>query len=171
MKKIISLLLCLSTGLLCACGIQKGDDSVQTPFYYLRDPDAYVYGSPEGVISFEHRDITGHKDELNYLLMLYLKGPLDEALESPFPEGCSILQTNERNGRLSVMLNSSFTTLKGMELTLACVCMARTCFSLTDAQSIRITAKAADGTIPIDETITINSLLLEETKLPAQSSE
>jgi hypothetical protein len=169
MKKLICLLLCFAMLPLSSCGFRSSDDTVQTPFYYLRDPDSYLYGSPEGVVSYEHRDITGHEDELNYLLMLYLKGPLDKSLESPFPEGSRILQLSKRSGKLYVLLNSNFANLKGMDLTLACVCLARTCFALSDAQSIRITAKTADGTIPIDETITINSLLLEETALPSES--
>ena len=171
MKKTICFLLCLVTVLFCGCRAHTGDDQVQSSFFYLRDPDTYHYGSPEGVISSELRDITGHENELNYLLMLYLKGPLDEALESPFPEGCSILQLTVQAGKLSVTLNPSFATLKGMDLTLACVCLARTCFSLTDVQSIRISAQDVNGTVTVDETITINSLLLEETELPSESGE
>jgi spore germination protein GerM len=171
MKKIICLLLSVAILLLSSCSIHGQEESAVAPFYYLRDPDTFLYGSPDGVVSSENRDIAGHENELNYLLMLYLKGPLDEGLESPFPEGCRLLQLNEKNGKLSIVLNSSFTTLKGMDLTLACVCMARTCFTLTDAESIRIMGKSAHGTILIDETITINSLLLEDTALPTESRE
>ena len=169
MKKMLCLLLSAVMLLLPACGIGGQNNAVMIPFYYLRDPDTFLYGSPDGVISFENRDISGHEAELNYLLMLYLKGPLDEGLESPFPDGSRLLQLIEKNGKLSITLNSSFATLKGMDLTLACVCLAKTCFSLTDAESIRIMGKAADGTISIDETITINSLLLEDTALPTEN--
>ena len=70
--------------------------------------------------------------------------------------------------QISLLLNSNLTTLKGIDMTLACVCLAQTCFSMTNVQSVRIMAESFDGRIGVDQTIHINSLLLED--LP-QSSE
>ncbi len=171
MKKTVCLALCAILVILsAACGTNGRQEDPEAAFYYLRDPDTYLYGSPAGVVSSEIRDTAGHEGDLDYLLMLYLQGPLDEDLESPFPAGCRLLELTQKEENLTLVLNSNIITLKGMDLTLACVCLARTCFSVTDARTVRIMAKAFDGTIAVDETITIDSLLLEDTALPTEST-
>ena len=170
MKRIISLMLIVSLLIIpSGCGTGRTDADQAVPFFYLRASDSYIYGATDGVISFEHRDSAGHSADLNYLLMLYLQGPLAEDLVSPFPQGCKILQLDRKEGKLTVLLNANMATLRGMDLTLACVCFAKTCFSLTDAESVRIMVKTFDGKISIDQTITIDSLLLEDTEVPDQS--
>lgn len=170
MKKFLSLLLIGSLLIFpSGCGTSRTDSDQTVSFYYLRSSDSYIYGATDGVVSYENRDTAGHNADLNYLLMLYLQGPLAEDLISPFPQGCKLLQLDRNDGKLTVLLNSNMATLRGMDLTLACVCFAKTCFSLTDADSIRIMVKTFDGKISIDQTITIDSLLLEDTLVPDQS--
>ena len=166
MKKIICILIVF---LLCFSGCHLGRESQQNvQFYYLRNADNFVYGSSDGVVTYEERDATGYEQDIRYLLTLYLQGPVDETLESPFPAGCKLKDIALEADQISLLLNSNLTTLKGIDMTLACVCLAQTCFSMTNVQSVRIMAESFDGRIGVDQTIHINSLLLED--LP-QSSE
>ena len=61
-------------------------------------------------------------------------------------------------------LSASLTLLSGVDLTLACACLARTCFSLTDAQSVTI---SSEGLGFVSMTLTRDSLVLsDDTPLP-----
>ena len=160
MKKIICFLLAL---LFCFSGCAFGrEDSQSVRFYYLRDPDNFIYGSADGVVTWEDRDASGHGYDIRYLLTLYLQGPVEENLESPFPAGCRLQELSRNGEELTLLLNANLSTLKDMDLTLACVCLAKTCFSLTDAQRVRIMAESFSGEVAIDQTIHIDSLLLED---------
>lgn len=169
-KKIASLLLCCL--LLSQLGCHAQSDPAEDPilFYYPRSISHYEFGSTDGVISWEERDPAGHRNNLRYLLTLYLLGPVDEHLTSPFPEGCQIIDLNRSETHVTITLNANFATLKEMDLTLACVSLAQTCFSLTEVQTVRILCETSDGQTAIDETITRQQLLTEDISLPAESS-
>ncbi len=162
MKKYVVIFLVLSLiSSLCGCNHEKEPiDAVQ--FYYLREEDSYLYGSADGVVTFEDRDPSGHQGDFRYLLTLYLQGPLEDGLESPFPAGCAVTELTRTSTEMTVTLNANFLRLKGMDRTLACVCLARTCFSLANVQKVHIQARDADTEEQIYETITIDSLLLED---------
>ena len=161
MKRTTAFLLIflLLTGL-CACEIQSNDVIEPVEFYYLRTD--YVYGGTDGVIAAEIREASGHVGDLPYLLALYLRGPLDSSLKAPFPTGSRILSFYLDGETLSVTLDSTFASLQNMELTLACACFARTCFSLADVAQVQITALTPDDTPSLDITISTDSMLLED---------
>lgn len=161
---LIILLLLSASG----CGTKKPDDSASVSFYYLRKADSYIYGAPDGVVSSEERDDSASSGT-GYLLSLYLMGPLDENLQSPFPAGCRITNIIQNGTEVTIVLNTNFTTLKGIHLTLACVCLARTCMSVTGAETVNIQAETFSGQIIPIETITVNSLLLEDTATPTEN--
>lgn len=171
MKKMITAFLafCLLLSLF-GCGAESNPDEEAILFYYPRVTGEYEYGASDGVISFEERDPAGHRNNLRYLLTLYLLGPVDESLVSPFPDGCQILDLKREEMEVTITFNSSLLTLKDMDLTLACVSLARTCFGLTDAQILRIISESTDGQTTIDETITRQQLLMEDTPLPTEST-
>lgn len=142
MKRLMCLILSLL--LFAFSGCQRQDDP-SVCFYYLRSE--YVYGVEDGVIASETRDIA--MQDIGYLLELYLKGPQNETLVSPFPRNTRLISTHMQEGVLSLELSEEFTTLEDMDLTLAAGCIASTCFSLTDAQSVRITAVSSRDEISI----------------------
>ncbi len=171
MKKVIVLLLALlQLAALVGCSL-GGTDFEPVHFYYLRDADAYLYGAEDGVVTYEERDPTGHEGDFRYLLMLYLQGPLDDALESPFPAGCALVELSQTASEMHVTLNSDFATLRGMDRTLACVCLARTCFSLANVRTVHILARSSEEKDNVYETITIDSLLLEDNAISSGRSE
>ena len=161
MRKIIALMLAAAL-LIGLTGCLETTDTVT--FYYARHEDSYLYGLDNGVIAGESREVTGHRGDLKYLLTLYLHGPTMEYLHSPFPSGL-VLRSVEQNGsNLHVELSASLTMLTGTDLTLACACLARTCFSLTDAETVTI---SSDGLGFVSMTLTRSSLLLvDDTPIP-----
>ena len=162
MKKAAILLLILSV-LLCGCSFgASGKESVE--FYFLRT--SFVYGAEDGVVAAETRERSG---DLNYLLSLYLRGPLDDELESPFPAGCKIVELRQDSKTLRITFDASFSQLEGLDRTLACACLAKTCFGLSDAQEIRIDADAPEGSAA-SITIRRDSLLLEDNSIPAEQT-
>lgn len=168
MKRLLSIFLSLALlGSLCACGSREKADAAR--FYYLREPDNFLYGSSDGAVTFEEREVSGHEGDVKYLLTLYLQGPVTEGLESPFPAGSKLTDLRHSGGEITVTLDSNFATLSGMDLTLACVCLARTCISLANVQTVHILAKSPQGQTVINETITIDSLLPEDSAVPTET--
>ena len=161
MRKIIALTLAvlLLIGLTGCIAIDE-----TATFYYARFEDSYLYGMDNAVIAGEYRDVSGHSGDLKYLLTLYFHGPTTEYLRSPFPSGM-VLRAVERQGdTVHVALSSSLTMLTGTDLTLACACLARTCFSLTEAESVTI---SSEGLGFVSMTLTRDSLLLvDDTPIP-----
>ena len=126
----LTLLLVLS---LWGCGKSAKENTV--PFYYPRQTP--VFNAKNGVIASENREI-GDSGDLSEILTLYLAGPLDNALVSPFPSQNRLLEVSLENGTLTVLLSQHFSTLDGTKMTIACACLAKTCLELTDAQQVTI---------------------------------
>lgn len=167
MKKLISLLLCMLL-LLSLWGCARKDKPVD--FYYLRNSNDFIYGSANGIVTQESRDASSHTADLKYLLTLYIQGPVTENLVSPFPMGCKLCSVSQVDNVVSVVLDPTFKELGGMDLTLACVCMAKTCFSITAADTVHIQVQNEQGEPVTLETITANNLLLEDA-IPTEANE
>lgn len=162
MRKITSAILLLAMLFtLCSCASQA--ESIR--FYYLREE--FVPGTSDGVIAQESREVTADRG-LNYVLRLYLEGPISELYASPFPEGLFLISTQQEGDTLNVILSAEFSSLEGMDLTLAAGCLATTCFELTDAQQVTIFCDAENEN-PI--TLTRDSFLLLDEVTPAETTE
>ena len=118
MRKCCALLLCCM--LLALCGCKSSDDDIL--FYYTRRE--FSYGSQDGVIASETREAPGHEDDLEYLLTLYFEGPLDQALQSPFPRGTALEGFTYSDATMYVTVNEAFARLEGMDHTIASACVA-----------------------------------------------
>jgi hypothetical protein len=145
MKKWIAvlLILCLTLPLFACDYIYSGYYNAVEFFYLQKD---LAYGKKEGVISSEIRE-AGHGKNLDRILKLYLLGPLDDDLTIPFPKGTSVVSLEIHEEGIYIALNEVFATLSGIELTTACICIAKTCFAVSEAQSIHISVpgKLLDG--------------------------
>ena len=163
MRKIIALALAA----VLLLGLTGCVDTSETAvFYYARYEDAYLYGQENAVIAGEYRDVSGHRQDLKYLLTLYFHGPTMEYLRSPFPSGLVLRSVERRQDTLYIELSASLTMLSGTDLTVACACLARTCFSLTDAETVAI---SSDGLGFVSTTLTRDSLVLfDDTPIPTE---
>lgn len=153
--RTIAVILLLCT--LCGCA---GQFSQTTPiyFYYLRSDISYT--GTTGVISSDLRDDLDPSAPLLQILEQYLSGPDGDDLLSPFPEDIEIVSAVQKDNLLLLEFNDRLSSLSGMDLTLACACITKTCLGLTDATSVSIRSKGAalDGAAQI--TMTADSLLL-----------
>ena len=165
MKKYIAIGLLAALLLsLAGCG---GSLKEPVSFYYLRHPDHITYGTEDGLVASEQREASGHIGDLNYLLTLYLVGPLDEGLVSPIPEGVTLENLVLHQKDLIVVLNERFSELSGLELTTACVCISATCFSLADVEEVTIISPETEFSEGVNLTLTRESVTFLDSSLPA----
>ena len=137
MKRMLSLLLIFSL-LLCMPGC--GEDAPQVPgqFYYCRTESSFT-GQDSFIVS-ETRELKGMEDDLPAILNTYLSGPLSGSLTCPFPRDTEILSVRQIDDSIHLNFSSTFAQLSGVDLTVACACIAKTCMELTGAQTVRIRA-------------------------------
>jgi hypothetical protein len=150
MKRITALLL-LCLFLFSACG-----NPLKEPvtFFYLNN-NYKEDMSP--AIGSEQREASGHRDDLMYLMALYLMGPADEDLHSPLPQGTAVLSVQLQHEVLTVILSDIPEPMSDARFTMACSCLALTALELAQAEYVTIQAesKLLDGEkmITIDHSI------------------
>lgn len=167
MRRGISFFLCIALFLcLNACSSRQEDIINPVSFYYLQvQPAGQIFhGSAESVIAPEIREGHGFSDHLSMLLEQYLTGPVEENLQSPFPAGTTLIEWDADDDVLSITLSDQLAELTGVDLTLACACLSKTCFAYDDYSTVSIQAQnlLLDGKASI--TMEVNTLLmLDET--------
>ena len=157
MKKAIPLLaaLCLLLSI-AGCSLERSGWKAPVTFFYRRQSSELQAHPEGGVIVPEEREISGRNNDLFYLLSLYLRGPLDDGLVSPFPAWCRLVGINRNGTTPHDILDEHFAALKDMELTTACACLARTCMALAGVEQGHMEAAASDGKAAVN-------LILEDT--------
>ena len=141
MKQILSLILSALI-VFSFAGCKK---ETKVDFYYPRTE--IQYGISDGVIASESRELSGENLNLEYLLKLYLEGPVSQGLRNPFPAGTALLSVTLENKLLTLTLSESFGKLENMDYTIACACLATTGFALTDVDTITILSGSTSITL------------------------
>lgn len=174
MKRILTFLL-LTALLLSGCASGQDRSNEPVTFYYLRQydgQDGYGLFFSDGAIGAEERDISGHRNDLNYLLTLYMQGPTDSNLQFPFPVGSKILETRLEAGKLTVVMNPISSRFNEMDVTVSCACIAKTCMGLADVTEVTVEAYSPNGSVLFSRTFTDENLILEDTgSLPSEPTE
>lgn len=159
MKKIMCMLTLLSLmASFCACTFSQADT---VSFYYPRAD--FLYDEPDGVIASEERDAAGHTADMQYLLSLYLMGPLKQELVCTFPKSTRLLTDSRDGSRMLIELSDTSESLTDAEFSLGCACLALTCIKASGAEEIVITSGSRTLTIRED------ALLLYEEPFPTAS--
>ena len=169
MRKVIALLLSM---LLLLSGCSLALDNIKEPveFYYLRacsTPDDHKTYFTEGAIAPETREATGRRQDLYYLLSMYLRGPQDSQLVSPFPTGSTVVKIRQEDRKLTVYLNAVAANLEDFDLTLANACLAKTCLALADVDTVYIESRGINDKILFSATMTADDLILKESPPPS----
>lgn len=135
MRKFILSVLLLSL-LLSMFGCGQHNEEIQEPvnFYYLADLTAS--DEFDQVIVEEVTESAGLSNE--ELLAHYLTGPKSEGKVNPFPHGLSVVYLRKQSSRIVLILSTELLELSGLDLTLACACLASTVFELYGCQSLEI---------------------------------
>ena len=162
MRRILSLILLLAF-LLTGCSAYGERLKEPVTFYYLRSELQYFVD--DGVIASEERESAGHREDLTYLLALYLIGPADEDLVSPLPKGTKIYSAEQNSEEIVLNISNTTESMTDIEYSAACVCLALTCFDLTDAG--QVTVNSGDRTLTISRDAIVlydNITAMEEQK-------
>lgn len=162
MKQLCCLILAFSLCLaLLGCG---SDNSSNVLFYYCRSADEFQYFKEDGVIAPEKRDLTGHHNDLRYLVSLYLAGPLNEELITPFPKNTRLISVQVEENTVQIELSEQGSSLTDSAFSLACACLTLTCLDYTACTEVTI--------ISGERTITMNSesIVLFDAPLPQEST-
>ena len=169
MKHWISLLLGLAF-LLSAFGCTQTSPAPKLPVTFYYPAVETVYDGKAPVIHPEIRDGSGYEDNMEGLLNIYLKGPSSENLRSPFPRGVTVSRLTVTTAMVTLELNSEFARLSGIDLTMACVCIASTLFDLAPLERVQILA--ADSMLDGQTSITLdrNDILLLDTPQPTEET-
>lgn len=141
MKRLTAIvLLCL---VLAGCG---GGERLRDPvtFYYLRTDYQRDMSSP---IGSEQREASGHRQEVGYLLALYLMGPSQEELCSPLPEGTQVQSIELTEGGILLTLSDTSETMTETEYSLACACLTLTVSELTGKEAVTVVSGSRSVTM------------------------
>lgn len=131
----LALILCLP---MLGCKPEPNDIEDPVNFYYRRSADGIAYGQADGVIAPEIREALEHRDDPAYLINLYLRGPAGTGFNRTFPKGVELVKLTVEDGTAFVTVSDFFSTLAGMDLTLACACLTLTVCELTGAQKLTV---------------------------------
>ena len=149
MKRYFAMFLLIPL-LLTGCGNRLKEP---VTFYYIHSGYEVDMSS---VLGSEQREASGHREDLSYLMALYLMGPADEELQSPIPSGVSIVSAEQKNNSIIVHLSESSDSMTDAQYTLACSCLTLTCLEITDAEYVTINSGDRSLTLRAD------SLLLQD---------
>ena len=136
MTRVVALLLCVCL-VLSGCGFFSDRLTEPVTFYYLEKE--FQFGNHPSLIVSEEREASGHRNDLSYLLALYLMGPAEEEHQSPLLPGTRILKAEQNSGIITLELFNPAYTYSDSELSLVCACLTLTCLDITDASQVNIT--------------------------------
>jgi hypothetical protein len=168
MKRLFSLLLILSF-ILSGCSLGREPFIEPVTFYYLKDhsgKENYDAFFVEGAIGSEIRESSGHRYDLNYLAALYLQGPTDQQLRSPFPAGSKVLDIQLDDGILHITMNTISSRFNDMDLTIGCACLSRTFMELTQVETVHVASYSSEQKLLFSRTFTADNMILEDLYTP-----
>lgn len=144
MKRFFCLIAVVSM-LLGGCFRQAPQSNELVTFYYLQSQ--YQYGDSQSILGQEERQVSGHREDLRYLITLYLMGPTEEGLRSPLPSGTRILSAEQEEGSVTITLSEVPASMTDLAFSLACACLTKTCIELTGTDSVTIVSGARSVTM------------------------
>ena len=163
MKRITALLLCAAM-LLCASGCHKEKPELIAPVAFYYRTAEMTYDGTSSIIGSEQRESAGFNGNMQLLLNAYFNGPTSEGLTSPFPRSLTAISYSEFGPTAMVKISSVISQIKGIEISIACACIASTLFDLNESiERVQISSSGPylDGSDSI--TITRDDLLLFDT--------
>lgn len=167
MKRFAALVIVFSLLLpILGCASKEKTPSGAVQFYYIRSD--FEYHSDENVIVAEQRELSGSKDDLSYMLTLYMLGPIKENLVSPFPSRARIIDIKEEDGSISITLSGMDTLLSDSKFSLACGCLAMTVFGIKDCQAVAVYSGERSISLTKDS-FTLNDQIMQNPALPEET--
>ena len=144
-RKFILPAAALLTVLILLFSFRPGTED-EVSFYYPRKE--FLYGTADGVISSEVRDMIGHTDDLAYLIRMFLLTPTSDHLVSPFPQGTRLVSCEYTSNSIAITLSENGGPMSDIRFTLACACLAQTCRSIQPTEYVTIVRGSQSMTLP-----------------------
>lgn len=143
MRRFLCILIVLS---LFLSGCQVLGEHLKEPvtFYYVKS--TYQKDLSDAFLP-EQREASGHRDDLSYLMALYLMGPVDENLKSPIPAGTRIYVDANNAYNVRLKLSDTEKTMTDAEFSIASACLAMTCLELTGTQMVTVSSGSRSVTM------------------------
>lgn len=157
MKRNLCLILSFLLIFLSGCHSRENGNAA---FYYCLDPAQPQYFEADSIIQSESRPLPGHRDDLQYMVGLYLAGPMDEKLVSLFGKNTRLLSVSQEGGSIQVELSNQGRGLTDSEFTLACACLTLTCMAFLPCDEV--TVVSGEKTITMDSQSMILSDILPQ---------
>jgi len=144
MKKCV-LLFCCVILLLCGCDGAVGNSTTPARVYdlYFRTADLAHSGGVDAISPLPS-DIEVNADAevhemAEHLMDALLSGPEEDGVCSPFPAGTSLRSVRISGGRAIVDMSTVYSSLSGVDLTVADYCITLTLTQLAEIRSVTIT--------------------------------
>lgn len=132
MRRIsLVLILSLFVALFSGCANTKETESL---LLYYRAADV---SHAEGLICAEPA-AEDQKRSVEALARRYFMGPRLDTLRSPFPKGTAVEEFSVTGSQLFLHMNEEFSSLSGVDLSLALTCISMTFFQLDEITSVEI---------------------------------
>lgn len=160
MKQLLCFLLSLLS-LFSLSGCNSSDNNTVF-FYYSRSPELYQYFEEDSVIHAEQRDLTGHRNDLRYMLGLYLAGPLEEGLTTPFTKSTRLISVEQKENVVFIELSDHASIMTDVEFSLACASLTLTCLHFTQCDAVSIVSGDRSITMNGDSIVLYDSLPQQE---------
>lgn len=142
---LLAVLLVVVGGTIGTVSIRQ--ESVNTYSLYFVEEDLCAVGGGDALRA-EERTLNDRElstEELAGTLMAeLLKGPVDPTLESPFPKGTGVNMVERKGTEIHVDLSGAYSSLSGVELSLADYAITMTMTQLPDVARVRITVAGSD---------------------------
>ena len=147
MKRLFCILLVVFILILSGC--KNNPDNFKEPanFYYQNSSDSFF--NADSVIAHEIRETAIYNGKILDILNTYLEGPATDKLNSPFPNGLKVITVQRVNNCIEITFSEEFSTLSGLDLTIACSCICATVAELTGYNTVEI---KTEGSFPDNST-------------------
>lgn len=142
MKRIFPAVLAFILAIYCTgCEVEEVEYHSPVTFYYCTEELNYV--SDSSIIQVEERTVNCPPNDYKSIIQLYLAGPKERGLYCPFPKDLTVTELLVDGETTYITFSTNLSYLTGVDLTLACICIANTCFGLTHTQNVDISAEHA----------------------------
>lgn len=123
--------------ILCTFLLGCSTNSAKKPAAFYYPPHDYVLTQDGSILDSEVRE-TIQEPNMASVLNLYMRGPQNPRFLNPFPADCTVVSLRHYGDTLELVLSNELAQLTGIDLPLACACLAKTSMELTGAQTVKI---------------------------------
>ena len=134
MKRVLTLMLALCL-IFSGCGAQKTNGQGNQVLFYYEQRGASEL-TADSMIASESRNT--YAGALGPVLELYFRGPKQDSLISPFPDGTEVISVSQENGTTELTLSNAFYSLQGVNLAVACACLTQTVCAYTGERTMTL---------------------------------